>query len=261
MENQANSSVKIEKLSKNYSIEKEEIPVLKQITLDIHEGEFICIVGKSGCGKSTLLRIIAGLEKESSGEITRNGRKITKPTIECGMVFQQARLFPWRTVEQNIAFGVPRHVNRREKKRLVQSHIKLVGLQGFEKALPKQLSGGMQQRVSIARGLVNNPQILLLDEPFGALDAFTRLNMQNEVMRIWQQEKKTMILVTHDIDEAIYLADRIVVLGSRPGQVKSIIPVRLPRPRNRTNEEFGLIRKKVYGEFFEETEVDIEYYL
>lgn len=261
MENQANSSVKIEKLSKNYSIEKEEIPVLKQITLDIHEGEFICIVGKSGCGKSTLLRIIAGLEKESSGEITRSGRKITKPTIECGMVFQQARLFPWRTVEQNIAFGVPRHVNRREKKRLVQSHIKLVGLQGFEKALPKQLSGGMQQRVSIARGLVNNPQILLLDEPFGALDAFTRLNMQNEVMRIWQQEKKTMILVTHDIDEAIYLADRIVVLGSRPGQVKSIIPVRLPRPRNRTNEEFGLIRKKVYGEFFEETEVDIEYYL
>lgn len=261
MEKQANSSVKIEKLSKNYSIEKEEIPVLKQITLDIHEGEFICIVGKSGCGKSTLLRIIAGLEKESSGEITRNGCKITKPTIECGMVFQQARLFPWRTVEQNIAFGVPRHVNRREKKRLVQSHIELVGLQGFEKALPKQLSGGMQQRVSIARGLVNNPQILLLDEPFGALDAFTRLNMQNEVMRIWQQEKKTMILVTHDIDEAIYLADRIVVLGSRPGQVKSIIPVRLPRPRNRTNEEFGLIRKKVYGEFFEETEVDIEYYL
>lgn len=261
MENQANSSVKIEKLSKNYSIEKEEIPVLKQITLDIHEGEFICIVGKSGCGKSTLLRIIAGLEKESSGEITRNGHKITKPTIECGMVFQQARLFPWRTVEQNIAFGVPRHVNRREKERLVQTHIELVGLQGFEKALPKQLSGGMQQRVSIARGLVNNPQILLLDEPFGALDAFTRLNMQNEVMRIWQQEKKTMILVTHDIDEAIYLADRIVVLGSRPGQIKSIIPVRLPRPRNRTNEEFGLIRKKVYGEFFEETEVDIEYYL
>lgn len=261
MDNQVNSSVKMEGLSKTFRIENETFSVLEQITLDIREGEFVCIVGKSGCGKSTLLRIIAGLEQESTGKITRNGHKITKPAIECGMVFQQARLFPWRTVEQNIAFGVPRHVDRREKKRLVQYHIDLVGLTGFEKALPKQLSGGMQQRASIARGLVNNPQILLLDEPFGALDAFTRLNLQNEVMRIWQQEKKTMILVTHDIDEAIYLADRIVVLGSNPGKIKSIIPVKLPRPRNRTNEEFGLIRKKVYGEFFEDTETDIEYYL
>lgn len=255
------SSVTINSLSKNYSLENEELNVLSDINLDIQEGEFICIVGKSGCGKSTLLRIIAGLEHESSGEITRNGNKITKPSIECGMVFQNARLFPWRTVEQNIAFGVPRHIKKKERKELVQSYIDLVGLTGFEKALPKQLSGGMQQRASIARSLVNNPQILLLDEPFGALDAFTKLNMQNEVMRIWEHEKKTMILVTHDIDEAIYLADRIVVLSSLPGQVKSIIPVNLPRPRIRTDEDFGLIRKKVYAEFFDEHKKEVEYYI
>lgn len=175
------------------------------------------------------------------------------------MIFQEARLFPWLNVEQNIEFGISKKITKREKKHLIYKHIELVGLEGFEKAFPNQLSGGMQQRVSIARALVNRPSLLLLDEPFGALDALTRINMQNEVLRIREIEKTTMILVTHDIDEAIYLGDRVVVMSSRPGTIKKNIPIDLPRPRERMTPDFFNIRKEIYFEFFGSSEIPIEY--
>ena len=205
--------------------------------------------------------MIIGLENTTSGEIVIGRRKVVKPSIDCGMIFQEARLYPWLNVEKNIKFGISKKMSKKEKDKTVEEHIELVGLNGFEKALPKQLSGGMQQRVSIARALVNSPDILLLDEPFGALDALTRINMQNEILRIWEAEKKTMVLVTHDIDEAIYLGDRVIVLSSRPGQIKKIFPVDLPRPRERTSDDFLAIRKKIYLEFFENSAISLEYYI
>lgn len=250
--------LKIDNISKTFTIDGEDVEVLQNIKFNVNKGEFISIVGASGCGKSTLLRTISGFEKPSEGTIELDNKKIVRPSIQCGMVFQESRLYPWLTVEKNIEFGISKKISKDEKKSLVKSHIELVGLEGFEKALPKQLSGGMQQRVSIARGLINNPKLLLLDEPFGALDAITRINMQNEVLRIWERERKTMILVTHDIDESIYLGDRIVVMSSRPGRIKKIIPVDLPRPRDRSSSEFIRIRKEIYKEFFDDTKLDVE---
>ena len=222
-------------------------------------GEFISIVGSSGCGKSTLLKMIVGLNHATTGEIVLGDKIIEKPSIECGMIFQEARLFPWLTIKENIEFGIHDKLSKAEKEKIINEHIELVGLKGFENALPSQLSGGMQQRVSIARALINKPSILLLDEPFGALDALTRINMQNEVMRIWKAEKTTMILVTHDIDESIYLGDKVVIMSSKPGKIKKIINIDLPRPRNRSSDEFLRIRKEIYSEFFEEEQIPIEY--
>lgn len=256
------TSLKISHVGKNFLIDNEEIPILKDIDLDIKKGEFISIVGSSGCGKSTLLKMIIGLEDVSTGEIILNGKKDKgKKDIEVGMAFQEARLYPWLTVKENIEFGITKKLSKAEKEKLVAEQIQIVGLQGFENALPNQLSGGMQQRVSIARALVTSPEILLLDEPFGALDALTRINMQNEVLEIWKKEKKTMILVTHDIDEAIFLSDRIIVFSSRPGQIKQIINVEMSRPRDRSSFEFIKIRKKIYKEFFKESDIDLEYYI
>jgi sulfonate transport system ATP-binding protein len=177
------------------------------------------------------------------------------------MVFQESRLFPWLTVKKNIEFGISKREKTKEK--LISDLVELVGLKGFENALPKQLSGGMQQRVSIARGLINNPDVLLLDEPFGALDAITRINMQNEILRIWQAEKKTMVLVTHDIDEAIYLGDKVVVLSSRPGTVRKVIDVDMARNRDRNSPQFSILRKEIYREFFDDAEITegAEYYI
>lgn len=206
--------------------------------------------------------MIIGLESPSAGQITVADRVVTKPSVDCGMVFQEARLFPWLTIEENIEFGITKKISKAEKKQLVAQHIDLVGLHGFEKALPKQLSGGMQQRGSIARALVNKPDVLL-DEPFGALDALTRINMQNEVLKLWEHEKKTMILVTHDIDEAIFLSDRIVVLSSRPGRVMDIIKVDLPRPRERSSDDFLKIRGTIFKYLMRNASsgVDINQYL
>lgn len=255
--------VLIDGISKTFTIDKGSLPVLEDINLSFHQGEFISIVGTSGCGKSTLLKMIIGLEAPTTGQITLAGRVVTKPSVDCGMVFQEARLFPWLTVEENIEFGITKKISKAEKKQLVTQHIELVGLSGFEKALPKQLSGGMQQRVSIARALVNKPDVLLLDEPFGALDALTRINMQNEVLKLWEHEKKTMILVTHDIDEAIFLSDRIVVLSSRPGRVMDIIDVDLPRPRERSSDDFLKIRGTIFKYLMRNagSGVDINQYL
>lgn len=241
----------IKNIKKEFDINGTKLEVLRDVNLEVRDGEIVCIVGPSGCGKSTLLRMIAGLDHPTSGEIFLNGRKIEKPDEnEVGVIFQESRLFPWSTVEKNIAFGITKKLSRAEKKKLVANHIHLVGLDGFEKALPGQLSGGMMQRVSIARSLINRPHLLLLDEPFGALDAFTKMSMQEEIQRIWKQEKMTLLMVTHDIDEAVYLADRVVVMSPKPGIVKDIVEIQLPRNRDRTSADFAAYRRKIYDEFF-----------
>jgi ABC-type nitrate/sulfonate/bicarbonate transport system ATPase subunit len=200
-------TLEISNLSKQYRVNGQALPVLDNISLSIRPGEFISIVGSSGCGKSTLLRLVIGLENEYQGEILLDGKRIVGTSLERGIVFQEHRLFPWLTVQQNVALGLLNaDLPESEKRKSVQEHIELVGLKGFETAYPYQLSGGMSQRVAIARALVNRPEVLLLDEPFGALDALTRNHLQQELQRIWEAEGITAILVTHDVDEAVYLA-------------------------------------------------------
>ncbi|MGM9936922.1 MAG: ABC transporter ATP-binding protein [Candidatus Ornithomonoglobus sp.] len=261
MSETAANGLHIKNVSRVFQIDSGEFEALHDINLDVKEGEFVSIIGNSGCGKSTLLKLIVGLDKSTTGEIRIGDKEVKKPSVECGMVFQEARLYPWYTVEKNIEFGISKKISKEEKKKLVAEHIELVGLQGFEKAFPNQLSGGMQQRVSMARGLIGNPKLLLLDEPFGALDTFTRINMQNEVLRIWEHQKRTMVLVTHDIDEAIFLSDRIVVMSASPGTIKEIINVNLPRPRNRSTEDFLRIRKRILESFLGKSEITLEYYI
>lgn len=258
--------LEIKNLDINFTIDSGTLQVLKNINLTISKGEFICIVGASGCGKSTLLRIIGGLEQGYTGNCLFKEKEIRKPSVDRGFVFQESRLFPWLTVEKNVEFGLRdapeiKQGNSKDKKDIVQQHLELVGLENFGKAYPYQLSGGMQQRASIARALVNNPDMLLLDEPFGALDAFTRINMQQEILKIWRKEKTTMILVTHDIDEAVYLADRVVLMSQRPGTIKKIVTNDVPRPRSRKNPEYTKIRNEIFEEFFAEFETDIEYFI
>lgn len=255
--------LQIKNLKKKFIIDGSDVPVLENINLDIRRGEFVALVGFSGCGKSTLLRILSGLETKDEGEILLDGRPIAGPGLERGMIFQESRLFPWMKVEDNIKYGLSNEERTKLGKSVVEEKvhefIRLVQLEGFEKAYPSQLSGGMQQRVSIARSLIANPEILFLDEPFGALDAITRIGMQDETLRIWKENKTTMLLVTHDIDEAVYLSDRVVVLSQKPGQVKEIVEVDLPRPRKRTSVDFSEVRRKIYKQFFNETDVDVEY--
>ena len=238
--------------------QKESFEVLSGLNFSILKGEFICIVGGSGCGKSTLLRAMAGLDPDYEGQILIDGQEVRSPKKERGMVFQEARLFPWLTVEDNVIFAL-NEGGESEKREKARKCLELVGLSGFEKSLPKQLSGGMAQRANIARALVNNPYILFLDEPFGALDAFTKIQLQNELLKIKQKEKSTMIMVTHDIEEAVYLADRIIVMDKNPGRIKDIVITDLPRPRNRNDLEFVRLRKKIYGYFFERKEIEEDY--
>jgi sulfonate transport system ATP-binding protein len=254
----AASNLVIEGLNKSYTANSGDLIALQGIDLAIRAGEFVSIVGSSGCGKSTLLRIIAGLENGWSGAVRIGGRHIAGPGLDRGMVFQEHRLIPWLTVEQNVAFGL-NGLENAQRDAVVREHLELVGLSAFAQALPHQLSGGMAQRVAIARSLVNNPQLLLLDEPFGSLDALTKIQLQQEILRIWEVERTTMVLVTHDIDEAIFLGDRVVIMSSRPGTVKKIVPVHLPRPRDRSSFEFVQIRKEIYTEFFAEAEKPFAY--
>ncbi len=254
----AASLLSIEGLHKAFRTRAGNVAALRHIDLDIAEGEFVSIVGASGCGKSTLLRIIAGLEQGSEGSVFLAGSRISRPGRDRGMVFQEHRLLPWLTIEDNVAFGLS-GADRAEKARLVREHLSLVGLEGFAGAYPHQLSGGMAQRAAIARALVNRPRILLLDEPFGALDALTRIQMQQEILRIREAGRTTMILVTHDIDEAIFLGDRVVVMSNRPGTIKRIVAVDLPRPRDRAGYEFVRIRKRIYSEFFAQAETPFSY--
>jgi len=255
----AGQALTIERLSKRFKIESGSVTALEDVSLGVEPGEFVTIVGASGCGKSTLLRLIVGLEAAYDGSIRLGEKRVDGPDLERGIVFQEARLLPWLNVEQNIAFGCGPQMSARERRQAVDEHISLVGLGPFAKAYPYQLSGGMQQRVSIARALVNRPKVLLLDEPFGALDALTRIVMQQEILRIWQAERTTMILVTHDIDEAIYLGDRVVVMSSRPGTIQRIVPVDLPRPRRRSTVDFVNIRQQIYAEFFSDEEALLDY--
>lgn len=255
------NEVRFENVDKVFPLDGDYLEVLDTINLNIKSGEFISIVGNSGCGKSTLLKMLVGLDSPTKGKILVGDRVVSEPRADVGMVFQEARLFPWLSIEKNISFGIANNVAKENRQRIVKEAIELVGLHGFEKAYPTQLSGGMQQRASIARALVGEPEVLLLDEPFGALDAFTRITMQNEVLKIWEKEKRTMILVTHDIDEAIFLSDRIVILSERPGNIKEIINVDLPRPRDRSRQEFLNIRKKILTSFIGNTGLDVEYYI
>src|SRR5579885_2628667 len=237
-------------LAKSFQIDGRTHPVLARFDLDIEPGYFGLIVGESGSGKTTLLRIIAGLEAADRGSVAVNGRPVQGVGTERVMVFQDPRLLPWLTVRENIGFGLAlRHQPRQTVHRKVSAALQLVGLGPFAAAYPSQLSGGMAQRVGIARALVTDPEILLLDEPLGALDAMTRLRMQRELERLWQTNRLTMIMVTHDIEEAVYLADKIVVMSSEGTGARDILPVRLPRPRDRSAKEFVEIRQTLLEQF------------
>ncbi|SNR85590.1 sulfonate transport system ATP-binding protein [Methylobacillus rhizosphaerae] len=240
----------IQRVGKTFQLAGENLNVLSDINLDIRSGEFISIVGASGCGKSTLLKLVAGLDTQYEGDIVYQGKRIEGTDLGRGIVFQEHRLFPWLTVEANIelAFSAT-NVSKPERRKRVQAQIDLVGLSGFEKAYPHQISGGMSQRVAIARALILRPQLLLLDEPFAALDALTRLKLQQELQRLWEHQGLTTILVTHDVEEAVFLGDQVVVMQSHPGRIKRIVPVSLPRPRIRTAPAFHAIRDDVLTDF------------
>ena len=225
--------------------EAEEVTALNGVDFTIPAGSFVSLIGPSGCGKTTLLRCIAGLESPTTGEVLVDGAKITKPGSDRGFAFQQANLFPWLTIRDNIAFGLrARHIYK-DRKEDVDKFIKLVGLEGFEKSFPHQLSGGMNQRASLARALVGHPKILLLDEPLGALDAFTRMSMQDEIIRLWKEHNTTMVMVTHDVDEAVYLSDYVVVMSPRPAKVEKIIKIDLSHPRARGQDIFLKYRTQI----------------
>ena len=245
----------VEHVSKYFLRGDEKMKILEDVSFSVTKGQMVCIVGASGCGKSTLLRAIAGLDPVYEGKITVNGQPVVKPEKSRGIVFQEHRLFPWMTVRQNIMYGLSK-MDKKSKNELVDQHINLVRLNGFENSYPRQLSGGMAQRAGIARALVNNPPVLLLDEPFGALDTFTKINMQKELKRIQKESHTTMILVTHDIDEAVFLADKVIVFSSRPGKIEASINVELPERdgafRDRNSIEFLDVRRKIYDLFFNE---------
>jgi sulfonate transport system ATP-binding protein len=238
--------LQIDAVSKQFRVNGAPLNVLDSVDLSVAPGEFLTIVGASGCGKSTLLRLIAGLDTEFQGEVILDGKRVTEPSLDRGLVFQEPRLFPWLTVTQNVALGLLNAgLSKAARNRAISEHIALVGLTGFQNAYPHQLSGGMAQRAAIARGLVNRPGVLLLDEPFGALDALTRARLQDELQRIWAAEGITMLLVTHDVEEAVYLGDRVVVMAPGPGRIAATFDVSQPRPRDRTNSALARLRDRV----------------
>jgi ABC-type nitrate/sulfonate/bicarbonate transport system ATPase subunit len=221
------------------------VQVLDNVTLSVAAGEMVCLVGPSGCGKSTLLRMLAGLETPSDGELLVGRDPISGPSAKRGLMFQDPNLFPWLTVRRNVQAGLVARGVLHENRHEVEEFLRLVGLEGFADVYPHQLSGGMAQRVALARALVNHPRVLLLDEPLGALDAFTRMRMQDEVLRLWEARGTTMLLVTHDIDEAIYMSDRIVLMTPRPGRIDRILDIDLPRPRERNSPAFLALRSHI----------------
>ena len=222
------------------------VMAISNVDLEVGEHEFVSVIGRSGCGKSTMLRMVAGLEPCEVGDIRLDGKKVSGPAPERGLVFQEYALFPWRTVRQNIAFGLEvKGMPRPQQDEIVQRYIDLIGLKGFENSLPSELSGGMRQRVAIATVLANDPKVLLMDEPFGALDAQTRLTMQVELARVWSQTRKCVLFVTHSVEEAVYLSTRIVVMRARPGCIEDIVEVNLPYPRDVSSPEFNALRARL----------------
>jgi nitrate ABC transporter ATP-binding subunit len=233
-------------VTKRFAVGDDEIEALAPVDLAIPKGEFVCMIGASGCGKSTLLRIIAGFEEPTTGEVAIDGKPVTGPGSDRGMVFQDYALFPWMTVRQNISFGPrQRHLAREEIDQTTDEFVRMVGLERFADRYPNQLSGGMKQRVAIARVLANNANILLMDEPFGALDALTREQLQNELLQIWKRTGVTTIFVTHSVEEAVLLADRVLVMSAGPGKIDSDFRIDLPRPRDVSSPEFNALRRDV----------------
>lgn len=242
----AKPKLRLERISQSYVVDDQVMDAVRGISLDVYDNEFLVILGPGHCGKSVLLNIIGGLEKAADGRLEIDGEAISGSDERIAMVFQKLALMPWKTVMQNVEFGPQiAGMGKAERRKLAQKYIDLVGLGGFEKSYPNQLSGGMKQRVGIARAYTNNPEILLMDEPFGQLDAQTRYAMQEEVQRIWQQERRTVVFVTNNIEEAIYLGDRIVLLTKCPAEIKEIYTLDLPRPRDTISPEFLAIRKEI----------------
>lgn len=236
----------LENISKEFEQRNVRSSALVSINLEVEEKEFTCILGPSGCGKTTLLRIIAGLEHATGGNVILGGDLISGPTSRMAMIFQDYSLFPWRTVIDNIAFGLEmKGISEAERHKVAGHYLDLIGLCGFGKNFPYELSGGMRQRVAVARALAIDPAVLLMDEPFGALDAQTRNMLQKQLLEIWDKTKKTVLFVTHSVDEAVFMADRIIVLTNRPGTVKEVVNIDLPRPRDRTSQDFAKVRRHV----------------
>lgn len=247
---QRRGEVMVRGLSKSFTLNRSSLSVLRDLDLSVPGGEILAIVGPSGCGKTTLLRVLAGLESPDHGTVAIDGRPVEGVGTERAVIFQEPRLLPWLTVLGNVAFGLEvRGLPRAEAEARARHYVRLVGLAQFENAHPAQLSGGMAQRVGIARALTVQPEILLLDEPLGALDAMTKLTMQEELERIWREEAVTMILVTHDLEEAIFLADRVLVLSREPATPPRLIDVDLPRPRDRSDRRFVDMRRRLMAEF------------
>lgn len=239
--------LKLDHVSKSFAkIETDEVThALNKIDLTMESGEFISLVGPSGCGKSTILRLVAGLIQPTTGKLTVDGEEITEPSPERGMVFQKPTLFPWLTVKDNIGFSLKMQGKLKGNEEKVEKMIKMIGLEAFRDDYPGQLSGGMAQRVALVRSLINEPDILLLDEPLGALDAFTRMNMQDEILKIWQEKEQLAIMVTHDVDEAIYMGTRVIVMDANPGRVVTDIRITEPFPRDRSSDAFVQYRNEI----------------
>lgn len=239
----------IDNVGKVFSTKSGQVVALDQTSFSVAEGEFVTILGPSGCGKSTILRVVAGLEEPTFGHVYLDGKEIKGPGPDRGMVFQSYTLYPWLTVKDNITFGLDlKGVPKKEQDEIARHYLDLIGLKGFDKHYPIQLSGGMKQRVAIARALANDPQILLMDEPFGALDAQTRTIMQEILLKVWEESKKTILFITHDVEESIFLGDSIYVMTARPGRLKKNIKVPLPRPRdyhNKSSEEFLALKQEL----------------
>lgn len=241
-------SIELVDISKTYFnvSNKEEIKAVNDISFNIEDGDFVSIIGPSGCGKTTLLRIISGLEQPSTGKIFLRGKEIERPYGQVGLIFQEYALFPWRTVIDNIDFGLEiKKVPKKKRKEMARFYLNKFNLDGFENKYPKELSGGMKQRVAIARTLINDPELLLMDEPFGSLDSQTRNSMQEFLLKVWQETKKTILFVSHNIDETVFLSQKVFGLSARPGRIKLLLEIDLPYPRERTSQEFNLYRKKI----------------
>ncbi|MBK7877027.1 MAG: ABC transporter ATP-binding protein [Planctomycetes bacterium] len=239
------TKIVVRAVNKTFARKNDELVVLQDVNLDVAEGEFVCLLGPSGCGKSTLLNIIGGFDAPTTGTVEIDGEPVRGPNPRRVFVFQEYGIFPWASVWDNVALGL-RDRPKDEQHRIVDHYIELVGLKGFERAYPAEISGGMKQRVAVARALAVSPDVIFMDEPLGALDSLTRLSMRAEILRIWQQERMTILFVTHDVDEALQLADRIVVMSPRPGRIAEIVPVEMSHPRDVGTAEYGDAKNRLY---------------
>ncbi|MGA9142018.1 MAG: ABC transporter ATP-binding protein [Methanocella sp.] len=245
--------IRLDQVTKEYQSQKSSLLAIDDVSFDVTDNEFLCIVGPSGCGKSTLLRMIAGLDTVSHGRILIDGKQVAGASPKVGFVFQEYTLFPWRTVQKNVEFGLElKKIPAAERRKIADKYIDMVGLSNFRDSYPHQLSGGMKQRTAIARTLAVGPEILLMDEPFGALDAQTRNILQAQLLEIWQKEKIKIIFVTHSVDEAVFLADKVAVMTARPGRIKEIVDIGIPRPRVRTDPEVNQVRDAILKSLFAE---------